>query len=55
MKALLKCKSCGQYTLQKPCACGGEAVQPYPAKYSPEDKYGEYRRKAKKEIEANQS
>lgn len=49
MKHILKCKKCGSYTMNKVCKCGGEAVSPKPAKYSPEDKYGEYRRKIKKE------
>ena len=31
------------------CKCGGEAVSPKPPKYSPEDKYGAYRRKIKGE------
>ena len=30
------------------CGCGGKVVNPKPVKYSPEDKYAEYRRKAKK-------
>lgn len=30
--------------------CGSKTVSPAPAKYSPEDPYGEYRRKAKKEM-----
>jgi H/ACA ribonucleoprotein complex subunit 3 len=29
--------------------CGGKADNPKPAKYSPEDKYGDYRRQAKRE------
>ena len=49
MRHILKCKICGKYTLKDKCACGGGAVSPKPAKYSPEDQYGEYRRKAKKE------
>ena len=28
------------------CKCGGKAVSVKPAKYSPEDKYAKYRRKA---------
>jgi len=44
-----KCKKCGRYTFQDDCPeCGGEAVSPHPAKFSPEDKYGEYRRKLKR-------
>lgn len=30
--------------------CGGKAVQSKPPKYSPEDKYASYRRKAKEEM-----
>jgi len=34
------------------CSCGGSAVTVKPAKYSPEDKYGKYRRETqKKELE----
>lgn len=29
--------------------CGMKAANPKPAKYSPEDSYGKYRREAKKE------
>lgn len=46
MNHILKCKKCGTYTLKKECECGGEAVSPKPPRYSPEDPYGEYRRKA---------
>lgn len=47
MKHILRCKSCGKYTISEICVCGGEAVLPIPPKYSPEDKYGSYRRRAK--------
>ena len=46
MKHILKCKECGRYTLSEKC-CGVQAVTPKPAKFSPEDPYGNYRRKAK--------
>lgn len=36
--------------MKKDCACGGEALSPKPAKFSIEDKYGHYRRKAKIDI-----
>jgi H/ACA ribonucleoprotein complex subunit 3 len=37
------------YTLGDTCpACGGDAVQSSPARYNPEDPYGEYRRRAKR-------
>ena len=49
---ILRCKSCGKYTLEPKCACGSEALRIIPAKYSPEDKYGEYRRKAKEQEQA---
>jgi H/ACA ribonucleoprotein complex subunit 3 len=47
---LLKCSECGEYTLeQKTCPhCGHPVYDPRPAKYSPQDKYGEYRRRAKR-------
>jgi H/ACA ribonucleoprotein complex subunit 3 len=48
--AFLKCTACGHYTLQEACAsCGGKAIEPGPAKYSPEDHYGKYRRMAKEQ------
>jgi len=51
MKHILKCEKCGQYTMQSICPnCNGKAVSVKPAKWSPEDPYGVYRREAKKEI-----
>ncbi|MCH8067518.1 MAG: nucleolar RNA-binding Nop10p family protein [Nanoarchaeota archaeon] len=47
MKTLLKCGKCGKYTMNDVCLCGGKALTPKPAKFSIEDKYGAYRRKAK--------
>ena len=49
MKHILKCEVCGAYTMKKECKCGGTAHEPKPPKYSPEDNYGNYRRKAKKQ------
>jgi H/ACA ribonucleoprotein complex subunit 3 len=49
MKHILKCKECGKFLLNEKCDCGGKAVSPMPPKYSPEDKYGSYRRRAKEE------
>jgi H/ACA ribonucleoprotein complex subunit 3 len=52
MMHILKCKSCGTYGLTATCTkCGGPSVKPKPPKYSPEDKYGEYRRQYKEEHE----
>ncbi|MDD5110922.1 MAG: RNA-protein complex protein Nop10 [Candidatus Altiarchaeota archaeon] len=48
--SMKKCTSCGTYTLKAECpACGKIAASPHPARYSPNDKYGEYRRRMKKE------
>jgi len=51
MKMKMKrCRSCGEYTLKDKCPhCDGEVGVIYPAKYSPEDKYGKYRRILKKQ------
>jgi len=48
VRHILKCSACGKYTIST-CACGGTAVTPVAPKYSPEDKYADYRRKAKLE------
>lgn len=49
MAKILFCKNCKEYTMQKICPkCGSDTVKPEPAKYSPKDKYGEYRRRYKK-------
>jgi len=46
--ALLRCRACGRYTLSPTCpACGGPTARPGPARYSPEDRYGRYRRALK--------
>ncbi len=46
MKKIKKCPVCSGYTLSSTCkTCGKETVSPHPAKYSPEDRYGRYRRR----------
>ena len=46
---LKRCTTCQEYTLQDACPrCGGAAKPNRPAKFSPEDQYGEYRRKLKR-------
>lgn len=47
MKRILKCEKCGKYTMNEKCSCGGKAVTVVPARYGPQDRYAEYRRKAK--------
>jgi len=45
-----KCPSCGMYTLKDVCPdCGERTVSPIPPRFSPEDRYGRYRRQLKKE------
>ncbi|MFQ5800783.1 MAG: RNA-protein complex protein Nop10 [Candidatus Hydrothermarchaeales archaeon] len=42
------CKRCRQYTLEEACPkCGVPTTTPLPPRFSPEDRYGEYRRKLK--------
>ena len=46
---LKRCLACKEYTLSDVCPrCGGSAKPNRPAKFSPEDTYGEYRRKLKR-------
>jgi len=54
LKSLIrKCPICGRYTLKEICpACGNRTVQAIPPRYSPEDKYGKYRRMLKKEVKS---
>ena len=44
---IYKCLKCGTYTMKEIGACGNKATIPKPLKYSPDDKYADYRRKAK--------
>lgn len=42
---LFRCPEGHGYTLSRDCpACGGRTVSPLPPRYSPEDRYGRYRR-----------
>jgi len=46
-----KCPKCGTYTLKENCpVCGEKTVTPIPPRFSPEDPYGKYRRKLRKEV-----
>lgn len=43
-----KCSPCKIYTLKEICPkCGEKTTSPEPPKYSPENKYGKYRRALK--------
>ncbi|MBS3816091.1 MAG: RNA-protein complex protein Nop10 [Candidatus Thermoplasmatota archaeon] len=49
MEKIRICPSCDEYSLGEMCdRCGEKTVNPKPPKYSPEDRYGEYRRKQKR-------
>lgn len=42
-----KCSGCGRYTTADRCPmCNRDTVNAHPAKYSPDDRYGKYRRMA---------
>jgi H/ACA ribonucleoprotein complex subunit 3 len=46
---MFKCPDCGGYTLETRCrACDIATINPLPARYSPQDRYGKYRRAMKK-------
>ena len=47
---IFKCPECNSYTLKEE-HCSAKTVNVNPARYSPEDKYGAYRRIYKKQIE----
>ena len=43
-----KCSGCSIYTLKEKCpSCGNPTAMPIPPRYSPEDRYGKYRRELK--------
>ena len=50
MKHILKCPKCNSYTMKENCSnCKTKALNPKPAKYSPDDKMAKYRRQAKEQ------
>ena len=50
-KEILYCQNCKSYTLSEMCKiCSNKTESPKPAKFSPLDKYGKYRRLYKKEM-----
>jgi H/ACA ribonucleoprotein complex subunit 3 len=54
MKSIMRrCTNCSIYTLKPSCPkCGQGTIMPIPARYSPQDNYGRYRRELKKLSEA---
>jgi len=51
MKHILFCKKCNTYTMKEE-HCGVKTISNKPAKYSPEDRFGKYRRIAKKQLKS---
>ena len=48
VQKILSCSKCNEYMLDNECKkCGTKTNEVKPPKYSPEDKYGKYRRKYK--------
>ncbi|NTV27191.1 MAG: RNA-protein complex protein Nop10 [Methanothrix sp.] len=48
---ILKCTTCGRYTLKDACpVCAAPTIITKPAKFSPDDPYGKYRRALGKEV-----
>jgi H/ACA ribonucleoprotein complex subunit 3 len=48
MTIIKKCPGCGKYTMKEKCpGCGSATKTPHPPKFSPEDRYGRYRRMAR--------
>lgn len=53
---LRRCPECARYTLQDACPdCETQTRDPAPARFSPEDKHGEYRRRLKRLDEGRSS
>lgn len=49
MSSLLYCKNCKEYTLSATCKkCSKKTISKNPPRFSPQDRYGKYRRKLKK-------
>ena len=50
MKNLRFCNHCNKYTLETKCnKCKNTTISKNPPRFSPEDRYGKYRRKLKKQ------
>lgn len=49
---ILYCSECSRFTFEQACSsCDQPTLSTKPAKFSPEDKYGRYRRMQKKVLE----
>jgi len=53
MGTIKQCTACKSYTLKAACPkCGAPSRDPTPPKFSPQDRWGHLRRRAKLEAEA---
>jgi H/ACA ribonucleoprotein complex subunit 3 len=51
MSELFYCNNCKNYTLDKICPrCNNKSIMKKPAKFSPQDHYGRYRRELKRKL-----
>ncbi|NOQ37476.1 RNA-protein complex protein Nop10 [archaeon] len=51
MSSILFCRACRRYTMESKCPiCSEKTVDPTPPRFSPQDKYGSYRREMKRQI-----
>jgi len=51
-----RCMACGSYSYSGKCPkCGHATSSPHPPRFSPEDKYGHYRRRLKKLVSEESS
>ncbi|MEM2637260.1 MAG: RNA-protein complex protein Nop10 [Candidatus Korarchaeota archaeon] len=49
-----RCPKCWNYTFAELCPyCGAQTQSPHPPRFSPADKWGEYRRRAKLQMESS--
>lgn len=49
MRHIYKCVQCNKYTMNEVCGCGSKTLPAKPVKYTVDDKFASYRRKAKAE------
>ncbi|MBI2660512.1 ribosome biogenesis protein [Candidatus Woesearchaeota archaeon] len=47
MRHIYKCVKCSKYTMKEICSCNTKTILARPIKFSLEDKFSSYRRKAK--------
>ncbi|MBS7382318.1 MAG: RNA-protein complex protein Nop10 [Candidatus Methanomethylophilaceae archaeon] len=45
--SLRRCPKCGRYSMKEKCLdCSADTVTAHPPRYSPDDRYGKYRRES---------